>query len=56
MENQTETLAGTPFAVSNGNQFEVHDYEYDNDGRRWEITVSGPFDDVRLALKAVNNE
>lgn len=37
-------LAGTPFIVSNGSQFEVHDYEFDSDGRRWEITVAGPFD------------
>lgn len=37
------TLAGTPFVGANGVLFEVHDYEYDRDGRRWEITVAGPF-------------
>lgn len=44
METAKRTLAGTPFIVSNGLRFEVHDYEFDPDGRRWEITVAGPFD------------
>lgn len=39
------TLAQTPFVVQNGATFEVHDFGFDGAGKRWEVTVDGPYSD-----------
>lgn len=41
--------------VSNGKTYEVHEYEYDKDGRRWEKTIAGQFVDIEQAQNWINS-
>ena len=41
-----------PFLVTNGALFEIHEYQFDDRGRR-EITICGPYKREKDALAAI---